>query len=72
MAAQEILSALAANRKTYFELVASLERVTSCNIDEMQLTAIIDAEFPARDKLTRVESRALLLQVSRRARLRGD
>ena len=61
---QELLSALAANRKQFFELVEAVERQSCCLIDESALAATIDAKHAGQDSLSTEEAFCLLLAVS--------
>ncbi len=61
---QELLSALTANRKQFFELVEAVERQSCCTIDEATLTAMIDAKHAGQDSLSTEEAFCLLLAVS--------
>jgi len=60
-----VLSAIAANRKAFFDLVARAEQLGSCEIDELQLQALIDGEYSGRETLTDEEVRDVLMRVSR-------
>ena len=62
----ELMSALAANRKRWFELIDSVEQDASCSVDETELEAAIDSDYSGRDKLTAEEANNLLMQVARR------
>jgi hypothetical protein len=65
MSTAELMSALAANRKQFFDLLEALERECSCTIDEMELQAALDSKFDGRTTLTTEEARELLMEVSR-------
>ena len=65
MSALDIISALAANRKAYFELVAALERDAQCAIDCIDLAGIIDSKYPGRARLTNEEAQDVLMLVAR-------
>lgn len=60
-----LLSALAANRKAFFDLVEIAEQQLGCDIDELVLQTEIDEHYSGRDKLTDDEARDLLMKVSR-------
>lgn len=65
MSTTELLSALAANRKQFFDLVEAVERQADCDIDEPQLQGEIDANYAGRERLTRDEANDLLMKASR-------
>jgi hypothetical protein len=60
-----VFSALAANRKQFFELIAAAERQFNCDIDERGLVAEIDSNYDGRNSLTVDEARDLLMKVSK-------
>lgn len=63
-----LLSAVAANRKAFFELVTALEQAAQCSIDEDALIEVIDADFDSRDTLTLEEAKTILMNVARKRR----
>lgn len=65
MSTADLLSAVAANRKQFFELVEAIERECSCTIDDMELQAALDSQYDGRMTLTTEEARSLLMEVSR-------
>jgi hypothetical protein len=67
----ELLSALVANRKDFFDLVTTLEAESFCSIDALELQGLIDANYAGRDSLTTEEARALLMQACRARPVRG-
>lgn len=57
---QALMSALAANRAKFFELVAAVEKQADCHVDEVILTGLLDSEHDGKTKLTKGEANALL------------
>lgn len=66
MRVTELMSGLAAARKRWFDLIESLEKEASCQVDEAELEAAIDCDYDGRETVTDEEANALLMQVSRR------
>lgn len=64
-AATQILSAVAANRKQFFDLVSELEKHAACDIDELELQAEIDSACAGRASLTEGEAQSVLMKVAR-------
>jgi hypothetical protein len=60
-----ILSAVAENRREFFRLVEMLEKMSSCDVDALELQATVDSEHAGRDELTPVEARNLLMKIAR-------
>lgn len=63
-----LMSAIAANRKQFFDLVEAVENQTGGKIDETELQATIDAEFAGCDSISDEQAESLLMLVSRPAR----
>ncbi len=59
------VSAIAANRKKFFDLVSAIEREGSCSIDVRQLEQEIDGHYDGRERLTAEEVRAILSKCAR-------
>ena len=68
MDARAIVSAIAANRKAFFDLVDTLEGQTNNKVDELELQATIDSEFAGCDSISDEQAESLLMLVSRPAR----
>lgn len=66
MSVTELMSSLVAARKRWFDLIESLEKEASCDVDEAELEAAMDCEYDGRESLTTEEANTLLMQVSRR------
>lgn len=64
MRSKQIMSAIASNRKRFYELVAELEQACNCCVDEERLTGVIDSDFDGREELTIEEAHGILLAVS--------
>lgn len=60
------MSAVAANRKQFFDLVNALEKQGNCEIDELELQAEIDGTHQGKVSLTDAETRDVLLKVSKK------
>jgi hypothetical protein len=45
----ELMSALAENRKRFFELVEVIERESACELDVQTLEALLDAHYSGRE-----------------------
>lgn len=65
MRAAELLSAIARNRKLFWEIIEALERESCCVIDVQQLEALLDAHYDGREQLTNSEAEVLLMAVSK-------
>lgn len=59
-----VMSAVAANRKQFFDLVEALERDCCCKIDDAALQAEIDTNFSGCDRLSNEEAQTVLMRVS--------
>jgi hypothetical protein len=59
-----VISAIAANRKGFFDLVERAEQLGSCDIDEVRLQALIDSDYSGREILTDAEVQQIIMQVS--------
>lgn len=64
MTSTAIFSALAANRKSFFELVAAAERECNCKLDEIDVMAVIDSEFAGMESLTAEQAQRILMAAS--------
>lgn len=60
MTTHAIISAVAANRTRFFELIAALEKATGCNVSEEILTGTIDSQYDGRERLTKKEAQAVI------------
>lgn len=59
------MSAIAKNRKQYFDLVEAAEQQLNCEIDDLVLQAEIDGTYAGREDVSQEEARDLLMKVSR-------
>lgn len=64
MRTTDLISALAANRKQFFDLVEAIERESSCVIDTIVLEGKLDSDYAGRVRLSNDEATCLLLLVT--------
>lgn len=60
------MSGIVAARRQYFMLVQALEEATHCDIDDLQLAALIDGQYAGREGVSEAEASTMLLQVALR------